>query len=163
VRAQFENGEETVVANDVDVAVREGHIPLRGGGRGARRWAHGAIGVVDLRAVEAEGNGDLATWSNVVSADGRASVAESRRLHLTVKRAIVTFVIKVEDSLGCASGWRERGTDPDSGGEASEGLACGRAVGEADDGVGEVGDAVVRVGGWEIAGETGGDWRRNGG
>ena len=161
--AQFENGEETVVANGVYVAVRDGHVLLRGGGGGARRWAHDATGVVNLRAVEAEGNGDLTAWSNVFSADGRTSVAEPRRLHLTVKRAIVAFVIKVEDSLRRASGWRERGADLDSGGETSEGLACGRALGEADDGVGEVGDAVVRVDGWEIAGETGGDRRRNGG
>ena len=60
-------------------------------------------------------------------------------------------------------GGRERGADSDSGREASEELACGRVVGEAGDGVGEVGDAVVRVDGWEIAGETGGDRRRNGG
>ena len=104
VRAQFENGEETVVANDVDVAVREGHVPLRGGGRGARRWAHDATGVVNLRAVEAEGNNDLAARGNVFSADGRTSVAESRRLNLTVKRVTVVFVIKVEDALRRASG-----------------------------------------------------------
>ena len=48
VGAQFENGEETVVSNDVHVAVREGHVPLWGGGRGARRWAHDATGVVNL-------------------------------------------------------------------------------------------------------------------
>ena len=58
--AQLENGEETVVANDVDVAVREGHVPLWGGGGGGRRWAHGAAGVVDLRAVEVEAEGDFA-------------------------------------------------------------------------------------------------------
>ena len=156
VGAQLENGKETVVANDVYVAVREGHVPLRGGGGGARRWAQDATGVVNLRAAEAEGNGDLAAWSNVFSVDGRTSDAESRCLHLTVKRAIV------EDSLRRASGWRERGACPGSGREASEGLACGRAVGEAGEGVGEVGDAVVRVDGWEITGETGGDWHKNG-
>ena len=48
VGAQLENGEETVVANDVDVAVREGHVPLWGGGGGGRRRAHDAAGVVDL-------------------------------------------------------------------------------------------------------------------
>ena len=48
VGAQFENGEETVVANDLYVAVREGHVPLRGGGGGARRWAYDATGVVNL-------------------------------------------------------------------------------------------------------------------
>ena len=59
-------------------------------------------------------------------------------------------------------GWRERaGTDP--GRKASEGPACGRAVGEAGDGIGEVGDAVVGVDGREVAGEAGGDRRRNGG
>ena len=136
MRAQFENGEETVVANDVDVAVREGHIPLRGGGRGARRWAHGAIGVVDLRAVEAGGNGDLAAQGNVFSADGRTSAAEPRRLHLTVKRATVVFVTKVEDALRRTSGGRERGAGPGSGREASGGLACGRVVGETSDGAG---------------------------
>jgi len=46
--AQFENGEETVVANGVYVAVRDGHVLLRGGGGGARRWAHDATGVVNL-------------------------------------------------------------------------------------------------------------------
>ena len=90
--------------NEVDVAARQGHVPLRGSGRGARHWAHNATGIVNLRAVEAEGNGDLAARSNVSSAaDGRTSVAESRRLYLTVKSATVIVVIKVDDALGRAS------------------------------------------------------------
>ena len=70
--AKLEEGEETVVANDVDVAVREGHVPLRGSGRGVRRWLHDAAGVVNFRAVEAEENGDFDAWGNVFSADGGA-------------------------------------------------------------------------------------------
>ena len=97
VGAQFENGEETVVANDVYVAVRGGHAPLRGGRGGARRWAHDATGVGNFCAVEAGGNGDLAARS-------KPSVAEPRCLHLTVKRATVVFIIKVEDALRRASG-----------------------------------------------------------
>ena len=163
--AQLENGEETVVANDVHVAVREGHVPLRGGGGGGRRRAHDATGVGTSEPLRRKvaATSPPGAWSNVFSADGRTSVAESRCLHLTVKRVIIVFVIKVEDLPRRASGWRERGAGSDSGREASEGPACGRAVGEAGDGIGEVGDAVVGVDGWEIAGETGGDWRRNGG
>ena len=59
-------------------------------------------------------------------------------------------------------GWRER-SSTDLGRKASKGPACGRAVGEAGDGIGEVGNAVVGVDGGEVAGETGRDRRRNGG
>ena len=48
VGAQLKNGEDTVVTNDVHVAVRERHIPLRVGGGGGRRRAQDATGVVYL-------------------------------------------------------------------------------------------------------------------
>ena len=48
VGAQLKNGEETVVTNDVHVAVRERHIPLWVGGGGGRRRAQDATGVVYL-------------------------------------------------------------------------------------------------------------------
>jgi len=48
VGAQLKNGEETVVTNDVHVAVRERHIPLWIGSGGGRRRAQDATGVVYL-------------------------------------------------------------------------------------------------------------------
>jgi hypothetical protein len=161
VGAQLENGEETVVTNDVHVAVRERHVPLWVGGGGGRRRAQDATGVVYLRAVEAERDGDVNGRSNVFSADGRTSVAEARRFYLTVERVIVIFVIEVQSLLSRVPGWRERG-GTGSGRKASEGPACGKAVGEAGDGIGEVSDAVVSVDGGKVAGEAGGDWRGNG-
>ena len=77
VAVKLKDGEDAVVANDVHVAVRKGYVPLRGGGGGGgRRWAHDAAGVVHLRAVETEGDGDLVACSNVFIADEGASVAE---------------------------------------------------------------------------------------
>ena len=74
--AKLKDGEDAVVANDVHVAVRKGYVPLRGGGGGVRRWADDTAGVVHLRAVETEGDGDLVACSNVFIADEGASVAE---------------------------------------------------------------------------------------
>ena len=48
VGAQLKNGEETVVTNDVHVAVRERYIPLWIGSGGGRRRAQDATGVVYL-------------------------------------------------------------------------------------------------------------------
>ena len=86
----------------------------------------------------------------------RTSVAEPGRLYLTAKSATAVLgVVKVKDTMIRVSAGRERGGGPTTIGEASEGLARRRGIREAGDGVGEVGDAVVRVDGREVAGEAG--------
>ena len=109
------------MASDVDVAVRESHVPLRSSGRGARRWAHDAAGVVNFRAVdEAEGNGDfgLRRVEQFFYADGRTSAAEPRRLYLTAQSTTVVIgviKVKIKDAMSRALAGRERGADPAAG------------------------------------------------
>ena len=84
----------------INIAVRKGDIELRVAGRGGGGWPEDVASVVDLDAVEPERDGDSGAGGEVLAIEGRARVAEARRLDLALELVNV-FIVESESASWC--------------------------------------------------------------